>query len=92
MQDSEELFVMDPLPQRPANGMALSDQPILETTVSGEEADRTALEEEEELEQTVRDQYDQVMAYRAVHPLLRYCLIAENVTAAVIAPLLCITW
>lgn len=53
--------MVDPLPQRPPNGES-SDQPNLEVTVAGDDADRTTMEEEEEMDQAAREQYDPVCA------------------------------
>ena len=62
MQESEDLFIADPLPQRPPDGesSALLSGLNLDNTMQSEAADRSALYDEEELDNMAREQYEAV--------------------------------
>lgn len=63
MQESEDLFIADPLPQRPPDGESsalLVGGLNLDNTMQSEAADRSALYDEEELDNMAREQYEAV--------------------------------
>ena len=62
MQESEDLFIADPLPQRPPDGesSALLGGLNLDNTMQSEAADRSVLYDEEELDNMAREQYEAV--------------------------------
>lgn len=78
MQESEDLFIADPLPQRPPDGgdpsahLALN----LDNTMQSEAADRSALYDEEELDNMAREQYEPVSISLIRHAMC--CIYVEN--------------
>lgn len=62
--DSEDLFLADPLPQRPPDGDSSTTRHVLlDNTMQSEMADRSALYDEEEIDAMARDQYEPVSAW-----------------------------
>ena len=60
VQDSDDLFLADPLPQRPPGGDTTARHVHLDNTIQSEMADHTALYDEEELDNMAREQYEPV--------------------------------
>lgn len=62
MQDTDDLFLADPLPQRPPGG-EVPARGHLDNTLQSEVADRSVLYDEEELDTMAREQYEPVGGY-----------------------------
>ena len=68
VQDNEDLFLADPLPQRPPGGDTTTHHAHLDNTIQSEMADRSVLYDEEELDNMAREQYEPV-SIRHVIPI-----------------------
>jgi len=62
-QDSDDLFVTDPLPQRPPYGDLSRGNVTLYNATMNETADRSAVYDDEELDNLAREQYESVSNY-----------------------------
>lgn len=58
--ETDDMFMADPLPRRPPGSDPTAHHAQLDTTIQGEMADRSALYDEEELDQMAREQYEPV--------------------------------
>lgn len=60
VQDNEDIFLADPLPQRSSGNDPAAHHVHLDNTIQSEMADRSAFYDEEELDTMAREQYEPV--------------------------------